>query len=35
MHNLDNLKDYSIVKDKKVNKKDIQIVKKKSKVAIN
>ena len=35
MHNLDDLEDYNVVKDEEVNKEDIQIVKKESKVAIN
>ena len=35
MHNLDNLEDYNVIKNKEVNEEDIQIVKKKSKVAIN
>ncbi len=35
MHNLDNLEDYSIVKDKEVNEEDVQIAEKESKVTIN
>ena len=35
MHNPDNLKDYSIVEDKEVNKEDARIVEEESKVAIN
>ena len=35
MYNPDDLKDYSIVKNKEVNKEDTQIVKEKSKVIIN
>ena len=35
MHNLDNLEDYSIVKDKKVDKEDTQMAKEENKVTIN
>jgi len=35
MHNPDNLEDYGIVEDKEVNKEDVQIAEKESKVAIN
>ena len=35
IYNFNNLKEYSVVENKKVNKKDTQIVKKKSKVIIN
>ena len=35
MYNPDDLKDYSIAKNKEVNKEDTQIVKEKSKVIIN
>jgi len=35
MHNPDDLEDYGVVEDKEVNKKDAQIAKEESKVAIN
>ena len=35
MHNLDNLNNYSIIKNKEINKEDAQIVEEKSNIVIN